>query len=451
LPLPDDAAVRAQVIALENRLGALDGQRTLMAGPPMDLSRVAKDQAEATGYLPIVAQAELQWGIAQMMARQTENAEKTFLEVVGKAAEAHHDTTEARAWIELVDVLKERSELAKALAYEAPARAALARSGGSLTYQAKLDSSLAWAERELGHLDEAKRRYQKAIEQLSAEKGHELQLGRAYNGLGVVYKEQAHYPWARDAYEKAIAIFSEAFGREHTSVANSLNNLGIALKYLGDREAAEQTLLRSRAMYVAMLGPEHPDSVLPLANLGVLYTEKGRYAEALETIETVRSTFEKAFGPHHVRVGYQCFELGRIHARMGHPEEALAMYKRAQEIIDGALGPENPQAAPPHGGKAESYLMLGQNGLAREESALALRMYQNGGKEPTVLASLELTRAEVLASSGREQAQARTLAQAAWNRIQPLGNGAQEEQRRADAFFKKYGGGPQSLAPTKTF
>jgi hypothetical protein len=63
---------------------------------------------------------------------------------------------------------------------------------------------------------------------------------------------------AAAAFERALALDEQAFGREHVNVARDCNNLGGVLRDMGDRFSAREALDWALSVYMKELGPEHP-------------------------------------------------------------------------------------------------------------------------------------------------------------------------------------------------
>ena len=105
----------------------------------------------------------------------------------------------------------------------------------------------------------------------------------------MLYAEQGRFTDAEPLYQRSLAIFEKAFGRDHPAVATSLNNL--ALLYTSQGRYAEAELLYQNSLAISekALGRDHPDVAHPLNNLASLYNKQGRYADALPIIRRTHS------------------------------------------------------------------------------------------------------------------------------------------------------------------
>jgi len=111
--------------------------------------------------------------------------------------------------------------------------------------------------------------------------------------------DRAQYEEAEPLYERALHIFEQVLGPEHSDVAQSLNNLAILYCEQGRYEEAEPLYERALHIFEQVLGPEHSDVAQSLNNLAILYCEQGRYKEAEPLYERALSILLRSFGLDH--------------------------------------------------------------------------------------------------------------------------------------------------------
>jgi tetratricopeptide (TPR) repeat protein len=63
---------------------------------------------------------------------------------------------------------------------------------------------------------------------------------------------------ARAAYERALKIRENSFGKEHPDVAVSLWSLGVLAQKEGNRDIAKEYYERALQIYEKFLPPDHP-------------------------------------------------------------------------------------------------------------------------------------------------------------------------------------------------
>jgi len=193
-----------------------------------------------------------------------------------------------------------------------------------------------------GLLDMDDERYKDAIPQLQEVLKDQpnvglanLELGRAYNGLGN-YSEAL--PWLR----KAVALTPES-GRAHYE-------LGVALAETGDWTGA--------ATQLEIAVAHAPDSDDMQFYLGMAYDELGRATEAAKSLQHALQ-----INPDHYQANLL---LGRILGMQNRPHEALPYLQKAVK-----LQPKSPDA---HKFLGNVYTELGQEDNARREQVEANRL-----------------------------------------------------------------------------
>jgi predicted ATPase/class 3 adenylate cyclase/Tfp pilus assembly protein PilF len=131
-----------------------------------------------------------------------------------------------------------------------------------------------------GHVPEAKRQYEEAVE--GAERlGDAVLLCAALNGLGVYFDHVGHFQPARERFQQALAVARSAGDRRWEGGA--LSNLGLVEANLGHRAAAKAHY--DNAIAVAReLGDRVWEGNL-LCNLGLFKLEDGDTEEARVNLE----------------------------------------------------------------------------------------------------------------------------------------------------------------------
>jgi tetratricopeptide (TPR) repeat protein len=145
--------------------------------------------------------------------------------------------------------------------------------------------------------------------------GHESQLGRTLNGLGLVHMSRKRYPLAIEAFQEAIQL-KQAHAQRHPSVvdlqqdlAASLNNLGSACSEIKRLEEAEVAYRKAQAIYQG-LHHKHPEETTYSVLLGGSYCSlgnvlqgrgdprraQGHFRQALEILEPLARDSPKDSG-----------------------------------------------------------------------------------------------------------------------------------------------------------
>src|ERR1035438_5116882 len=82
---------------------------------------------------------------------------------------------------------------------------------------------------------------------------------RLLNETAYYLKERARYAEAQPLFERALAIYETALGRDHRDVATSLNNLAELYRAQGRYAEAQPLYERALAVSEKALGLNHPD------------------------------------------------------------------------------------------------------------------------------------------------------------------------------------------------
>ena len=154
------------------------------------------------------------------------------------------------------------------------------------------------------------------------------------NSLAVVSSSTGAHAEARGLNEQALAIFEQALGPDHPSVAMSLNNLAAVHEVTGAYAQARALNERALAIREQALGPEHPDVAMSLNNLANVQTATGDQAQAQALHERALAIKEKALGPVHPDVAMILLNLGIAALAEGKPFDALPPLARAVKIVD---------------------------------------------------------------------------------------------------------------------
>ena len=85
-------------------------------------------------------------------------------------------------------------------------------------------------------------------------------MATSYNNIGYIYSAQGDYSLALEYYQKALAIYKQAFGDTHPKVALSYHNIGYVYNALSDYALALNYYQQALDIRKQALGQEHPDT-----------------------------------------------------------------------------------------------------------------------------------------------------------------------------------------------
>jgi tetratricopeptide (TPR) repeat protein len=181
------------------------------------------------------------------------------------------------------------------------------------------------------------------------------------NNLGLVLYDMGEYQHAIDVYEQALEICTNL--NVLTDVITICGNLGECYYDLGQLERARALFERGLALAEQIERPAM--GIDRLRNLGRVQAQTGDLDQALATIERA-ATLAETYHRRDVYLQARC-SLAEVWLLRGEAARAEAI---ARELL--------PQLVEETTRRAEVQLILGQCGLARGDSALALAVLQAG-------------------------------------------------------------------------
>ena len=299
MPPPVDAMARARVTALRSQL---DHVRAL-AGAAKYADALAQanavhTDAETLGYRPLLAESDFALGSLKRRTDDMVGAEHSFEQASLAAQASSHDELEARAWINLVEVVGNgESRFDDAEHLLARATAAVERRGNPARLRMEL-----------------------------------------LHSTGDLRLNQGRHKEALAAFEESTTLNIDVLGENAPQVAVEINAAGTELETMGDYAGARQHYERARELQSRILGPDHPDVARTLLNLGVLAAITEHYDDALALDQQALTIVTKVFGEEHERVAEVENELGIIYMRRGQHPDAMEHYQRAVAIATKVLG-----------------------------------------------------------------------------------------------------------------
>jgi tetratricopeptide (TPR) repeat protein len=122
-------------------------------------------------------------------------------------------------------------------------------------------------------------------------------VAKSLNILALLLWEQGEYEQARPLYERSLAIWEKALGKEHSLVATGLNNLATTWERSRDTTTAEPLFREALSIKRKMLGDVHPSVALGLNNLAGVLRENGQLDEAERSARESLRIFEAKAAP----------------------------------------------------------------------------------------------------------------------------------------------------------
>jgi tetratricopeptide (TPR) repeat protein len=331
------------------------------------LVRVARADAEALAWMPLVAAARQREGALQTKTGDYPAAEAASID-------AYEQAVRTSAWDVAADAA---NELIFVVGY----------------LQARPDAGEVWI---------------RNAELANGFAGDPLRLreGRRLGNAAALHFVAGRLTEARELWQQTLAIQESVLGSEHESVAGTLSNLGAASEQLGERDAAKALFERSLAIYEKVLGPEHPEVALSLSNLGVTASNLGDHERAKQLHQRALQIRERALAADHPLLATNMHNLAVVERQLGSLDSAKQLEQRALEILERRLGSDHIELGNPMTTLAGIELEQGrpQEALGLLERAVAIFDDIEGDQSAELEARFLLAQALVATDGDKKRA-----------------------------------------------
>ncbi|HEX6836497.1 MAG TPA: tetratricopeptide repeat protein, partial [Polyangia bacterium] len=335
---PADAAVavpeRAGVAEVRARIDKAAALRRLgKQKPALEEAKAAAAAAQANGWPPLVAEAQLELGRTSLDVNATDPATDAFYRALATAETVRDDSVRLEAVMGLFKASLDASDyalagrwhdLSGAIAHHLPVDAAR---------QARLvfdDMRLALYR---GQYKQCLRAGQEALP--LAEKAAPgtplvvsilINLSRCHGSL----EDEAA---ATAELQRALPLSEKINGHIDAQTASVLLELGIHERRAHRYESALADYREALAVREAMVGPDNPDCAAVRNNIANVLRDVGRYDESKKELERAIAIWTRAWSPDSPAVAQGESGLGRIAMAEGKPAEAEPHFRRALEIV----------------------------------------------------------------------------------------------------------------------
>jgi tetratricopeptide (TPR) repeat protein len=336
-PLPQDAAVRQQVLQLQARLAEVQALRT--AGrfkQALPLAQQAVSDARPLSWRPVLAEALYQLGEVQSQLTDLKASEESLSEAFWLAESTRQDDLKVDAASQLLQVVMKfhqgRFEVSEL--WSRMAQSSLDRLGDDLQRETSLRLRQAGVLCRAGRCAEAQAPLERILARVEREQGpYSLQRSYVLASLARIYALQpGQLPRARQALEQVVEILDRVRGPGHPGTTLFQLSLAETLSLMGEHALARPIGERSVAQIKQAYGAESMMAAGAEDTLGRVLQKAGAFQDALEHHQRSLALREKSYGPRHATLRLSLVELGRTHLALGRPAEALALLERARAL-----------------------------------------------------------------------------------------------------------------------
>jgi tetratricopeptide (TPR) repeat protein len=410
---PTDPTARARIAGVRARLADARAVRNAAAPTPEDLAAAhqAVEDARATGYAPVLAEALENEGVELELAHKLPDAVASLQEAQLTAVTAHDTTLETLTWIELAHADETDHRTAEGKSAALQAHAGISRDGGDdlrLSRLLGVDARLADDEGRFAEAIDAAKRALAIREQRLP--GDHPDIAEGLNDLSVIAFDAGDLDAAIDYSRRALSIREAAFGPNHPAVGAALGNLANALDQQGKCDEAVEDYQRVLAVFTAAFGPDDPMVIYTWDNLGQAYNDKEDYAAALDAQTRALRLGERVLGPTHPEVVTMWVNLAVTYRRLRRYDDAIAAAQRYVGLTEAANGPDDPEIVIGLTNIGQTLSDEHENARALPYLERAVGLATKGGVPPRQIAMAQEDLALVLRDLHRDPARARDLA-----------------------------------------
>jgi tetratricopeptide (TPR) repeat protein len=359
-------------------------------------------EADAIGYPPLVAEAELLRGSLAWRADHMDLAETALHRAIASAEVGRASDVSARAWLELLwFVSQERGQPAEALRLGALARGAVDRYGGDPLLAARLAERIGVAALDLGKLDDAAPELQRAYElRLRMLGDGDPSVAASLQHLAMLASARGDHATAIERHRRAYAMLVRRLGAEHPHTLLLLNALAAELKLAGQLDESRALLERGLAATERAAGVDTLDAGMYRFNLGIVRAERGEYDEALALERRALAIFGRVRGEDSAEVATCLAELAETLRKAGRHGEAIAEFHLAVPAVEHASGRDSSELADALTGLGRSLIAVNRRREAEPPLRRALEIREHGSDAEAT----RTTREALATATGRTRA-----------------------------------------------
>jgi eukaryotic-like serine/threonine-protein kinase len=188
--------------------------------------------------------------------------------------------------------------------------------------------------------------------------GTPLDIGDAYNTLGIVLASEDRFGEADMALQKGLDL-RRANGADATTIASSWHNLGMVASDRGEFDEALADYREALSLREKTIGEHNPEYQHTLTNYGVTLGRAGKTADAVPVLQKSLTLARELFGDDNDNIANVENELGSVFHDQGRFRDAIAHYREAMRINTRTLGENGAERAKPLNNLASAYEDMG--------------------------------------------------------------------------------------------
>lgn len=171
------------------------------------------------------------------------------------------------------------------------------------------------------------------------------EVADSMSDLGLICREQADYPAARNYLEQALAINRKERGAEHPATATVHERLSMLLEPQGEVPKARENIDQAVRIRKKVLGEQNPATLSAMIYQGELIRLQGKLTEARPVSEQALKLCQSILGEEHRDTARAYAALGDYFHIAADDKNARPNYERALAIRQKVLGQQHPETA----------------------------------------------------------------------------------------------------------
>jgi CHAT domain-containing protein/Tfp pilus assembly protein PilF len=196
-----------------------------------------------------------------------------------------------------------------------------------------------------GRHDLALEVFQKALSNIEKEnRQRSLEAAQILSHLGNLYLATGKYAQAEQQLDIALDIRRSLVKENSELIAASYNDLGLVYSTT-DADKALDHYEKALAIYQNLHGKEHSKIAIVNTNLGFVYRTIELYGDAILNFETALTIWEKIYQQPHPTKAFILFNLGQTYLKMRNEKAAEGYYERALKMYWETFGKKHPEIA----------------------------------------------------------------------------------------------------------
>ncbi|CAF3424808.1 unnamed protein product [Rotaria socialis] len=186
----------------------------------------------------------------------------------------------------------------------------------------------------LGDYDQAIFYFEKHLQLHQSRENNQFEIANAMQNIAISCDAKGDHKRALECYQHALEIKKTLFGEDHTHIADLYYNIGITYGVQGNENKALEYYQKALAIYEKQLPADHLDIANVISNIGSSFQQKGDFDAALQSYEKALAIKLKTIPETHEYVGREYNQIGHLHLLKENYVLALEFLLKAKAVFE---------------------------------------------------------------------------------------------------------------------